>query len=67
MQSIYQTQKKIMKIFFAVGVFGIIQLFSSALSAQPSQPKIAAEEEAAFGDSTPKSKNLFIDVHHLGA
>ena len=56
-----------MKIFFAVTVFGITHLFSPGLSAQPSKFKIAAEEKAAYVDSTPKSKNLFIDVHHLGA
>ncbi|HKC35914.1 MAG TPA: DUF4242 domain-containing protein [Chitinophagaceae bacterium] len=44
-----------MKVFFVFTAFTALSLFSSQLSAQP----------AKF--DKPASKNLYIDVHHLGA
>jgi len=64
----YQFLKNfIMKVYFIYTTVVTIGLFSSHLFGQPSKFQTATVKTPNQSEQEPASKNLYIDVHHLGA
>ena len=55
-----------MKVFFAFTIFAVTSLFSSNLFAQSGKLQTASLKDKQL-QQEPATKNLYIDVHHLGA
>src|SRR6266496_3035088 len=56
-----------MKVYFIYTTVVTIGLFSSHLFGQPSKFQTATVKTPNQSEQEPASKNLYIDVHHLGA
>src|SRR5207249_422087 len=55
-----------MKVFFAFTIFAVTSVFSSNLFAQSGKLQTASLKDKQL-QQEPATKNLYIDVHHLGA